>query len=164
MRKLIVLLAVLAGFLDVSGRALQACGAKFIVSPKAPRFPLAQHTLRPATILLYQHNTDAGVVEFIAELRRLLNGVGHRATIVTSEDALRGEVGRQRFDVVMMQLDAARRLRSDLTSWSNGAAILPMKEYVPGAEAARVRKEFGQLLKLPASPQEVVSVVQSAHR
>ena len=116
------------------------------------------------SILIYQHTADANVVEFIAELRKLLNGVGHKVTLVTSEAALRDVAGRQRFNVVMMQLDAARRLRSDLTSWSHGAAILPMKEYVPGAEAARVKEEFGQLLKLPATPQDVLSVVRAANR
>lgn len=164
MRKLIVLLAVVAGFVDMSGRVLEACGAKFLVGPKSPFFQLGQRTTQPATILIYQHTADADVVEFIAELRKLLNGVGHKVTLVTSEAALRDVAGRQRFNVVMMQLDAARRLRSDLTSWSHGAAILPMKEYVPGAEAARVKEEFGQLLKLPATPHDVLSVVRAAKR
>lgn len=164
MRKLIVLLAVLAGFVDTSGKVLEACGAKFILSPKSPRSQLAQRTLQPATILLYQHTTDADVVEFIAELRNLLNGVGHHAFVVSSEAALREAAGRQKVDVVMMQLDAARRLRSDLMSWSNGAAILPMKQFVPGAEAARVKQEFGRVLKLPTRPQDVLSMVRSAHR
>jgi|RhiMetdeSRZDD1v2_1073273.scaffolds.fasta_scaffold1467967_1 hypothetical protein len=164
MRKLIVLLAVVSGLLDVSGRALEACGAKFLVGPRSPLFQLGQRATRPATILIYQHTADADVVEFIAELRSLLNGVGHKVTIVTSEADLRDVAGRQTFNVVMMQLDAARRLRSDLTSWSNGATILPMKEYVPGAEAARVKKEFGHLLKLPTTPPDLLSVVRAAHR
>ena len=104
MKKLIVLLPVITAVVDVSGRVLEACGAKFIISPKAPRFPLAHRTPRPATVLLYQHSTDADVVEFIGELRNILNGVGHTATVVTSEAALRDAAGRRKFNVVMMQL------------------------------------------------------------
>lgn len=164
MRKLIVMVAVLTGLVQMSGPVLDACGAKFIVATKSPRALLAQRATRPATILLYQHTADAGVIEAISELRNLLGGVGHKVTVVTNEAALREVVARQKFNVVMMQLDAARRLRNDLASSSNGAAILPMKEYVLGAEAARVKEEFGQMLKLPATDREVLSVVRHARR
>ena len=164
MRKLIVLLAVLTGVVDMSGRVLEACGAKFLVATGSPLLPRAERTTRPAAILVYQHNDDPGVVEFIVELRNLLNGVGHKVTVVTSEAALRDAASRQNFNVVMMQLDAARRLRNDLSSWSHGAAIVPMKPYVGGAEAARVKEEFGRLLKLPTTPHVVLSVVRAANQ
>lgn len=164
MRAFIVLVAVLTGFVQLSGRVLEACGAKFIVATKSPRFQLAHRTPRPATILLYQHTPDPDVAGFIVELRNVLKSVGHKVSIATSETALREAAGRQKFDVVMMELDAARRLRNDLTSWSGGAAILPMKQYVPGAEAARVKEEFGQMLKLPTTDRELLSVVRDAHR
>jgi hypothetical protein len=164
MRAFIVLVAVLTGFVQMSGRVLEACGAKFIVATKSPRFQLAHRTTRPATILLYQHTPDPDVAEVIVELRNVLNSVGHKVTVATSEAALREAAISQKFKVVMMQLDAARRLRSDLASWSQGAAILPMKEFVAGAEAARIKKEFGQMLKLPTTDREVLSVVRDAHR
>ena len=164
MRKLIVLLVVLTAFVDMSSRVLEACGAKFLVVTKSPRFHLGQRTTRPATILVYQHDDVAGVVEFIAAAQNALNGVGHKVTVVTSEAALRDATRRQTFNVVMMQLDAARNLRSDLTSWSPGAVILPMKEFVPGAEAARVKGEFGHLLTLPTTDRELLSVVKAAYR
>jgi hypothetical protein len=164
MRAFVVLVVVLTGFVQMSGRVLEACGAKFIVATKSPRFLLAQRATRPATILLYQHTTDPDVVEFIVELRNVLSGVGHKVTVATSEAALRDAAGRQKFTVVMMQLDAARRLRAVLTAWSPGAAILPMKKFVAGAEAARVKEEFGQMLKLPTTDRELLSVVRDAQR
>ena len=164
MRVFIVFVVVLTGFLQMSGRVLEACGAKFIVTMRSPRALLAQRATRPATILLYQHTADVGVVEFIGELRNVLNGGGHTVTVVTSEAALREAAASQKFNVVRLQLDAARRLRNDLDSSSHGASILPMKEYVRGAEAARVKAEFGQMLKLPTTDREVLSVVRDAHR
>jgi hypothetical protein len=71
MRVFIVFVVVLSGFLQMSGRVLEACGAKFIVTMKSPRALLAQRATRPATILLYQHTEDVGVVEFIGELRNV---------------------------------------------------------------------------------------------
>jgi hypothetical protein len=164
MRKLIVLVVVLVAFVEMSGRVLEACGAKFLVAMKSPRLQQAQRTIRPAAILVYQHNDDRGLVEFVAALRNALNGVGHKVTVVTSEAALRDAARRHKFNVMMMQLDAARLLRNDLTASSPGTAILPMKEFVTNAEAARVKEEFGQMLTLPTTDLKVLSVVKAAYK
>jgi hypothetical protein len=164
MRQVIVLVAMLAGFLEIGGTVLEACGAKFIVPTKSPLFPRAQRAIRPAAILLDQHASDPGVVEAIVELRNVLNGVGHKVAVVTSEAALRKAAGRQKFNVAMMQPDAARRLRNDLTSSSPGTQILPMKDFVSGGEAARVKKEFRHLLKLPITDRDLLSVVSEASK
>ena len=111
-----------------------------------------------------QHSRDAGVVEFLGQLQEALSGVGHKVTLVSSEAALRDAARSQEIDVVMMQLDAARRLRSDLSSGSHAAVILPMKAFVTRAEAARVKQEFGQLLTLPTTDRQLLSVVQAAYR
>ena len=100
----------------------------------------------------------------MGQLQDTLTSVGHKVTLVTSEAALRDEAGSHKSNVVIMQLDAARRLRSDLGSWSRGAAILPVKAFVTRAEAARVKEEFGQMLALPTTDRHLLSVVQAAYR
>jgi hypothetical protein len=164
MRTLIVPVMILASCAYMNSPVMEACGAKFLVATRSPRFQRAQRPTKPATILLYQHSQEADVVEFMGLLQSTLIAVGHTVTLATSEEALRVAATTQKNDVVMMQLDAARRLRSALGSRSPDAAILPMKAYVTRAEAARVKEEFGQMLTLPTTDRKLLSVVAAAYR
>lgn len=164
MKKLIVSLTILTGFVYMNGPLLEACGAKFLVSTRSPRHPKAKRATTPAAILLYQHSNEAPVVEFFGQVQDTLTGVGHKVTLVTNEAALRDAAGSERSNVVIMQLDAARRLRGDLSSRSRGAAILPVKAFVTRAEAVRVKEEFGQMLTLPTTDRNLLSVVENSYR
>jgi hypothetical protein len=143
---------------------LEACGAKYLVANRTARLQRTQRATRPATILLYQHDNNASVVKAITALQGKLNGVGHKVTIVSSEGALREEASSNQFNVVMMQVDAARRLRSDITSLAPHTTILPMQDFATRVEAARVKEEFGQVLALPTLDNQLYSVVQGAYQ
>ena len=162
MRKLFATMAVMTAIAHLGIPVLEACGAKFLVSTRSAHSQRVQRATRPANILVYQHNDDAEGVEFMTKLQEWLKGVGHRVTVVPSEGALREAATTRDFNVVMMQLDEARRLRSDLMSWSPNTAILPMADFVTRPEAARAKKEFGQMLTLPAKESQVFSVVEAA--
>jgi len=164
MRTLIVPIAVLTLFVSIYGPVLDACGAKFLVATRSARFQRARYTTRPAAILVYQHNQDAGVAEFLAKLQTTLQGVGHKVTLVAGEAALHDAAATNQFNVVMMHLAEARRLRDDLKSWCPHTSILPMKDFVTRAEAARAKEEFGQMLALPTLDTQVFSMVQAAYR
>ena len=164
MRRLIVPAAVLTVCVQLGTPALEACGAKFLAVTGSARLQRGRHTTRPATILLYQHDTDAGLVEFMAKLQKLLSDVGHRVTLVTSEAALRDAAANNEYNLVMMQLDAARRLRSDLQSRSPRAIILPMDAFVTRPQRARLKQEFGQVLELPTTDRQLFSVVEAAYQ
>jgi hypothetical protein len=164
MRRFIVLVAVLTILPEAGAPVLEACGAKFLVALRTARFQRVQRATRPAHILLYQHDSEAGVVEFMSALQGALQTAGHKVTLVTSETALRETASATEVNVVMLQLDAARRLHGSLTSWSPGASILPMKAFVTRAEAARAKKEFGHMLPLPTKVSQLFSTVESAHR
>ena len=164
MRRLIVSAAVLTVCVQLGVPVLEACGAKFLAVTRSARFQRAQHTTRPATILLYRHNSDADLAEFMTKLQNMLIEIGHRVTLVTSEDDLRDAAGRSAFNVVMMQLDAARRLQNDVKSRSPRAVILPMEAFVTKAQSAQLKNEFGQVLTLPTTDRQLFSVVQAASR
>jgi hypothetical protein len=163
MRRLIVPAAVLTACVQLGGPVLEACGAKFLAVTGSARLQRARHTTRPATILLYQHDSDAGLAEFMAKLQNVLIGVGHKVTLVTSEAALRDAAANSEYKLVMMQLDAARRLRSDLQSRSPRAVILPMEAFVTRPERARLKQEFGRVLELPTTDRQLFSVVEAAY-
>jgi hypothetical protein len=157
-----VVVAAMSG--QVGAGVLEACGAKFLVATRSARFQRAQHTAHPAKILVYQHNADSGVIEFTSALKDTLSGVGHQVTIVSGEAALRDAARGGDFNIVMMQLDEAHRLKGDLKSWLPNASILPMGAYVTRPAAAEAKEEFGQVLTLPTKTAQLFSVVQAAYR
>jgi CheY-like chemotaxis protein len=162
MRRLIVPAAVLTVCVQLGGPVLEACGAKFLAVTGSARHQRARHTTRPATILLYQHDSYAGLVEFMAKLQNVLIGVGHKVTLVTSEAALLDAAASGEYHLVMTQLDAARRLRSDLQSRSPRAVILPMEAFVTRRQRAGLKQEFGRVLELPTTDRQLFSVVDAA--
>jgi hypothetical protein len=162
MRRLIALVTVLAGCAHVNIPVLDACGAKFLLATRSTRLQRTQRATKPTSILLYQHAPSVEHGEFMTALQNALEGVGHKVTLVTSEAALRAAASRQDSSVVMMHLDAARRLRADVSTWSPRMLILPMKAYMTKPEATRAKREFGRVLALPAPESQVVSMVQAA--
>ena len=164
MRRLVTVFAVIAAVADVGSSVLEACGAKFLVATRSARFQRSQRAIRPARILVYQHSSDRGVVEFTPALQETLNGVGHTVTVVAGESALRDAAGSGGYDIVMLQLDEARRLKASVKSWLPNATILPMGAYVTRPAAAAAKEEFGQVLTLPAKTSQLFSVVQAAYR
>jgi CheY-like chemotaxis protein len=164
MRRLIVPAAVLTVCVQFGVPVLEACGAKFLAVTGSARLQRARHTSRPATILLYQHDSDAGLTEFMTKLKTVLIDVGHEVTLVTSEAALRDAAASREYNLVMMQLDAARRLRSDLHSRSPRAVILPMQTFVTRPQRAQLKREFGQVLELPTTDRQLFSVIETAYQ
>ena len=163
MRKLMLLAAILGLCVHVWGPVLEACGAKFLAVTGSARLQRTRHTTRPATILLYQHDSDAGLEEFMTKLKKVLIDVGHKVTLATSEAALRSAAGSGEYSLVVMQLDAARRLRNDLKSLSPRAVVLPMQSFVTRSQAARLKQEFGRVLELPTTDRKLFSVVDAAY-
>jgi hypothetical protein len=164
MRRRLVFIAMLTVSIQANSQLLEACGAKFLVATRAARFQRIARATHPANILVYQHNDDAGVAAFAGSLRDHLNDVGHTVTVVAGETALRAAARRGGYNIVMMQLEEAYRLKTDIRASLPEARILPMGKYVTGPAAAAAKEEFGHVLRLPAKTNEVLSVVQAAYK
>jgi hypothetical protein len=164
MRKSVIVIAAVAVVAVAAVPVLEACGAKFLVATRSTRFQRLQRAAHPANILVYRHSEEAGTIEFMTALETNLKGVGHTVTVVAGESALRAQTRDKEFAVVMMQLDEARRLKSDLAAMEPGAAIVPMAAFLTRPETARAKQEFGQVLTLPSKTSQLFSVVDDAAR
>jgi hypothetical protein len=162
MKRLCALVAALTIWVPLGTTLLDACGAKFLVATGSVFWQRSQRTPHPAKILVYQHSRDAEVVEFVAKLRAMLKEMGHEVTVADSEAGLLGRSGE--YNVVMLALSEARRLKSGITAGMPQTKILPIKAFPNQPEIALARQEFGRLLVLPAAPKEVFSTVEAAHR
>src|SRR4030095_13146898 len=101
------------------------CGAKFLVATGSALWQRSQRTRHPASILVYQHSRDADVVEFVAKLRTMLPAMGHHVMVADGQQAL-NDASAGNFNLVMLELDEARRLKGSLESKLPNAAILPL--------------------------------------
>jgi hypothetical protein len=162
MRRFIVLVAVFTLWVPAGTALLEACGATFLVATGSALWQRSQRTRHPANILVYQHSRDADVVEFVAKLRTMLTTMGHHVTVADGQPALSDASGN--FNVVMLELDEARRLRTSIESKLPNAAILPMDALVTQPVIARAKLDFGRMLVLPATSREVFSTVEAAYR
>ena len=164
MKRLSLAIAALMAFVYLGSPVLEACGAKFLVATRIARYQRLQFSARPANILVYQHTSDDEEVVALAEaLRLVMEDVGHSVTVVESESDLQNAAEAEDFDIVMMDLDVARRLRSNIESWTPESALLPMVAYATRPQASRARQEFGQVLRLPAKRVELLSTVHETH-
>jgi hypothetical protein len=112
---------------------------------------------------VYQHSREADVVAFVTKLRTMLTHMGHQVTVADGEGELRDASGG-RFNVVMLNLDEARRLKPGIVLALPKATILPMDALVTQPVIALAKQEFGRMLVLPATTKEVYSTVEAAHR
>jgi len=161
MKRTLVLVAAVALLSHIGNVVLDACGAKFLVATRSPMFQKLKRSTHPMNILVFQHNQDKGVIEFMSALRGSLTGMGHRVTVAVGEAGLR-DAASGKFDLVMMHLDEARRLKGTVTSTIPAAAILPMKEFPTSPDRADARAEFGRMLVLPAKESDVFSTIEAA--
>jgi hypothetical protein len=163
MRRFIVLVAVFTLWVPAGTTLLEACGAKFLVATGSALWQRSQRSTHPANILVYQHSRDAEVVEFVAKLRTMLAAMGHHVTVADGQQAL-SDASAGHYNLVMLELNEARRLKTSIESKLPNAAILPMDALVTQPVIARAKQDFGRMLVLPATSREVFSTVEAAYR
>jgi hypothetical protein len=163
MKRLLTIITAVLIWAQFGPAVVEACGAKFLVATGTAFLQRSQRTRHPARILVYQHSRHADTVAFVSKLRDMLKGMGHQVTIADDEAELR-DAPDGAFNVVMLKLDEARRMRSGLASSLPNATILPMDALVPSPVIALAKQEFGRMLVLPATTNEVYSIVEDAHR
>ena len=163
MRRFLIPMTLAVAVVSFAEAALDACGAKFLVATSAVMWQRTHRSTRPANILIYQHNRETDVVEFVTKLQGMLKGVGHKVTIAAGVTELRG-AANGKFNVVMLGLDQARQLKADIKSALPDAAILPMDAFTTQPVEAAAKAEFGRLLVLPATTKDVYSAVEALAR
>lgn len=163
MKRLLTAITALVIWAQFGPAVMEACGAKFLVATGTAQLQRSQRTKHPARILVYQHSRNADTVAFVTKLRDMLKGMGHQVSVADGEAGLK-DVSGSTFNVVMLRLEEARRLKSVVTSAQPNATILPMDALVPSPVIAVAKQEFGRMLVLPATTHEVYSIVEDAHR
>lgn len=166
MRRLQLLCLVLAGTAFLTDPVLDACGSKFLVGARSARYQRLLVTMNPARILwYYEEKQDTPEDErWDPEFEAYMEKVGHTIEVAGSFDELRSAMRAGKFDIVILEIDYARELRSELESLSPGSVLLPVLEFPSRPEYSKAKREFGTVLKFPSTESGILSTIEKAQQ
>ncbi len=169
MKRFPVAVGLVAGVGLLGVQILEACGAKFLVSSRAARYQRLQAAENPASILLYwpadasdpvsEYEATADYEAFLAAVEK----AGHSLQVTTDLEAFRAAAGTGAFDIFLMDLADARRLRAEIELLSPDTAILPVMEFATRPSLSQAKKEFGQVLSTPTTARRLLATIADSH-
>ncbi len=168
MKKLLVFLVVLAGVMVVVSRdaVLQACGSKFLVSSRGARYQRILASIKPTNILwFYEQDENTPEDErWNPDAKKWLNQVGHTLEVTFDADSFLGAAKNGEFDVLLVQIEEARELQSEMAALAPNAAVVPILTFPIRSEYSAARNEFGIVMKLPTTSPKFLAAIEKARR
>ena len=166
MKKLLLLVVGLGGFAIVSDALLHACGSKFLVSSRGARYQRVLASIKPTDILFYWQQNEKTKEEdrWNPDAEAMLEEIGHTVDVTFDADAFLGVANNGDFDVLVVPLDEARRLKREIASSSPNAAVLPILYFPTRSEYSQARKEYDVVMKLPTTSAKFLAALEKARR
>ena len=166
MRRLL-LAGLLIAVLPAGDAVLDACGSKFLVGARSARYQRLQTALHPTSILFYWPD-DPTTVEDDPEtwdgVREAIEKVGHRFEMVMKPSDLESAIRAGKFEIIMMTLGEARNRQANIGALAPDAVILPFVEFATRPEYSKAKREFGQVLKIPATTSQLLTTIDKAQQ
>ena len=167
MRRLLLGVLFLAAAMVLGDTVLDACGSKFLVGARSARYQRLQTALHPSTILFYWEDdptTEEDDEASWAEVRAAIEKVGHRFEMATNRSTFDSAVRAGKFEIIMMSLNEARSRQTDVAAIAPDSVLLPFVEFPTRPEYSKAKREFGQVLKIPATVSQLLSTIDKAQQ
>ena len=166
MKKLLVFLVILAGVAVSSDAVLQACGSKFLVSSRGARYQRILASIKPTNILWYyeQDENTPEDEQWNPDTEKWLNQIGHTLELTVDADSFLGAAKNGEFDVLLVNVEEARELQTEMASLAPDAAVLPILTFPTRSQYTQARKEFGIVMKLPTTSPKFLAAIEKARR
>ena len=166
MRKLLFVLAFLAGITELGTAVADACGAKFLVGSRGARYQRLLAIIKPVRILVYwkQDESTKKQDRWKAEATEVLEKAGHSVWLAFKAEDFRSAAKEGDFDVVMMPLDDARQLGVEVAALSPDSALLPVAYLPTRREYSQAKNHFGNVLKYPTTLDQLLRAVEKARK
>ena len=168
MKRLLLVLALVAlgGLVGLSDAVLEACGSKFLVSSRGARYQRVLASIKPTSILFYWQQ-DANTKEedrWNPDAEEMLESVGHTVEVTYDADAFMGAAREGGFDVLVLSIDEAKRLRPELAALSVDSAVVPLLMFPTRSQYSRAREEYGVVMKLPTTTDKMLAALERGRR
>ena len=157
MKRVLTLMAIVAGALIFGEAALSACGDKFVLLGRGVRVARSKY---PSTILIYMNPTSrvpAADKEFHVEA--VLKAAGHRAKVAESESEVEKALASGNYDLVLADYNDVPSLRKDAASVRSKPVVLPLLYKPTPAELSAAEKESQCLVRPSKASRDLLAVV-----
>jgi hypothetical protein len=163
---LVVVLATLGGIAASSDTLLHACGAKFLVSSRGAHYQRVLASIQPTRVLWYWKQDDATKEEdrWNPDASKMMEEVGHTVDVAHDADAFLAAARDGDFDVLIVPIDEARRLRTGMASLPRESAVLPVMLFPTRSVYSEALQEFDVVLKLPTTSAKLLAALEKARR
>ena len=157
-----VCVLALVTLLGAGVNELSACGDKFLVGLRGGAGLRWVGAVEPTSILVYwqpepgEDPDGSGAALFQSALEE----AGHSVTIVKDTSALYREASSRRFEVLMMEIDAARGEHGRLEAVSPDSSILPVLHFGSRRERSAAKKEFGRVVRTPTTLEDLLWTIE----
>ena len=166
MKKLLLFLVISGVTIGLSDALVKACGSKFLVSSKGARYQRILASIKPTNILWY-YQQDENTPEderWDPDGAKFFDQVGHTLEVSFDVDTFLAAAKNGDYDVLLMWIEQARSLQSEMASLSPDAAVLPILKFPTRSEYSAARKEWGIVLKLPTTSPKILAAIEKARR
>jgi hypothetical protein len=166
MKRLVLVLVVSGVVAGLSDTVLNACGSKFLVASKGARYQRVLASIQPARILFYWPE-DASTREedrWNPAASEMLESAGHTVEVSWNDKTFLHAARGGHFEVLVLPIDDARRLRPDLEALSESSAVVPLLVLPTRSEYSRAREEYGVVMKLPTTSDKMLAALEMGRR
>ena len=159
MRRLLLVLLVVAGAVALNSDVVVACGDKFLViaGARALRGYAASH---PAAILMYRPaKADKSLAIQDPQLAAGLKQAGHKVDVLDDASKLADTLNAGRYDIVLADFADAIAFEPQVRQAATKPALVPVMYQRSKADVAAAEKQFVCLLKAPERISRFLSVL-----
>jgi hypothetical protein len=140
----------------------QGCGDKLIVLGRGFRFS-ALIAERPVAILAFApEGSDLGTVLKDPQWLAAMNKGKHRLRLLQSIDDIRPVLSRESYDLVLVDVSEAPRLKQAVQSSSSDPIVVPVMNGAKRDEVQIAEKEYGVVLKAESKAKAYLSGISKA--
>ena len=151
MRKLITALILVSGTLGFVAPGAHACGDKFLIVGRCVSYQRTHAAQHPGHVLiLWSPNSKVSAAIRDVELQDFLQQAGHRLNIMEESGSTPEAIKSGGYDVVLVDVADADRLRLDLVGTST--RVLPVMYQAKDAEVDQVRQNYRCYLNVRRAP------------
>ena len=95
---------------------------------------------------------------------RMMEEAGHTLDVAYDAEAFLAAARNGGFEVLIVPIDEARRLRPLVSSAAVDSAVLPLLFFPTRSEYSEAREEFAVVLKLPTTTNKLLAALEKARR
>ena len=160
MRRVLVVVVAMLGTAPSLQLVTHACGDKFLMVGRSPRFNQAYAAIYPSKILIYARSGQGASTGGLApKFQTSLIRAGHRVEVVKDEAGLAQTLQAGDVDLVLVDVSDVEAIKPKAEQSPSKPMVLPLMYKPTKAEAEAVKTRYRTELKSTDRPERYLSAI-----